>query len=81
MSIRCGECAVQELRKELTAKTRKGITSAIIRVDFTPNILKKPTDPRTDNATIATPAKPKDTCSHYHYVMFHTVISFKRLNS
>lgn len=46
---------------ELTARTRKGITSIMIRVDFTPTALKKPTDPRTDSITRTTPERPSST--------------------
>lgn len=45
----------------LTARTRNGITSIIIRVDLTPMALKKPTDPRTDSMTRTTPERPSNT--------------------
>lgn len=47
--------------EELTARTRNGITSIMIRVDFTPRTLKSPTDPRTDNMTRTTPERPSNT--------------------
>lgn len=46
---------------QLTAKTRKGMTSIIMRVDFTPTALKKPTDPRTESITSITPERPSNT--------------------
>ena len=49
-------------RKKLTANTRKGMTSMMISVDFTPMALKNPTDPRTDNMTSITPERPSNTC-------------------
>lgn len=48
---------------ELTAKTRKGMTSIIISVDFTPIALKNPTDPRTESMTRITPERPSNTCN------------------
>ena len=48
-------------RKKLTANTRKGMTSTMISVDFTPMALKNPTDPRTDNMTSITPERPSNT--------------------
>lgn len=48
-------------RRVLTARTRNGITSIIIRVDFTPMALKNPTDPRTDSMTSTTPERPSNT--------------------
>lgn len=48
-------------RKELTARTRNGITSIMIRVDFTPRALKNPTDPRTESMTSTTPDRPSST--------------------
>lgn len=42
-----------------TAKTRKGITSTIIRVAGTPIKEKRPNDDITDTSTIKTPKKPK----------------------
>lgn len=45
----------------LTAKTRKGMTSIMIRVDFTPTALKNPTDPRTESMTRNTPERPSNT--------------------
>ena len=47
--------------KKLTAKTRKGITSIMMRVDFTPMALKNPTDPRTESITTTTPERPNNT--------------------
>lgn len=48
-------------RKDLTAKTRNGMTSTIISVDLTPIALKKPTDPRTESMTSTTPERPNNT--------------------
>jgi hypothetical protein len=45
----------------LTARTRNGITSIMISVDFTPIALKNPTDPRTENMTSITPKRPSNT--------------------
>lgn len=45
----------------LTANTRKGMTSMMISVDFTPMALKNPTDPRTDSMTSITPERPRST--------------------
>lgn len=47
---------------ELTARTRKGMTSIMISVDFTPMALKNPTDPRTESMTSITPARPRNIC-------------------
>lgn len=58
------ECSVEKKKKMkilLTARTRKGITSIMIRVDLTPIALKKPTDPSTDNMTSTTPERPSNT--------------------
>lgn len=52
---------MKRMKAELTARTRKGITSIMIRVDLTPIALKKPTDPRTDNMTSTTPERPSNT--------------------
>lgn len=49
------------IQNELTAKTRKGITSIIMRVDFIPMALKNPTDPTTDSITTTTPDRPSST--------------------
>lgn len=46
----------------LTAKTRNGMTSIMINVDFTPKALKKPAEPRTERMTMKTPARPSETC-------------------
>lgn len=51
------------MRVRLTAKTRKGMTSIIISVDFTPIALKTPTDPRTESMTSITPERPSNTCN------------------
>jgi len=48
-------------KRKLTARTRNGITSMMIRVDFTPRALKIPTDPRTDSMTRITPERPSNT--------------------
>lgn len=48
-------------RVELTAKTKKGMTSIMISVDLIPRALKKPTDPRTETMTTKTPDKPSRT--------------------
>jgi hypothetical protein len=48
-------------KRKLTASTRNGITSMMIRVDFTPRALKIPTDPRTDSMTRITPERPSNT--------------------
>lgn len=48
---------------ELTARTRKGITSIMMSVDFTPIALKNPTDPRTESITSITPERPRSTWS------------------
>lgn len=42
-----------------TARTRKGITSIIIRVDLKPKRDIKPMEERTEAKTIVTPAKPR----------------------
>jgi hypothetical protein len=52
-------------RTELTAKTRKGMTSIIINVDLTPTALKNPTDPRTESITRTTPERPSNTWNHF----------------
>lgn len=49
------------LFEELTARTRNGMTSIIIRVDLTPMALKNPTDPRTESMTRTTPERPSNT--------------------
>ena len=49
--------------RKLTASTRKGITSIMIRVDFTPIALKNPIDPKTESITRTTPDKPSSTCN------------------
>jgi hypothetical protein len=47
--------------ERLTAKTRKGMTSIMISVDFIPRALKNPTDPRTESITSKTPERPSNT--------------------
>lgn len=49
------------IKSKLTARTRNGITSIMIRVDFTPRALKMATDPRTDSITRITPERPSNT--------------------
>ena len=46
---------------ELTARTRKGMTSIMINVDLTPRALKNPTDPSTESKTSTTPERPSKT--------------------
>lgn len=43
-----------------TARTRKGITSIIIKVAGTPAKQKMPKDESTDTMTINTPANPRE---------------------
>lgn len=50
-----------QIEKVHTAKTRKGITSIMMRVDFTPMALKNPIDPTTESKTRTTPDKPSKT--------------------
>ena len=54
------------LEKQLTAKTRKGMTSMMINVDLTPMALKNPTDPRTESRTSKTPERPSNTWKSLH---------------
>ena len=54
-------CATRGRR--LTASTRKGITSIMIKVDFTPTALKNAIDPKTESITRTTPDKPSSTCN------------------
>ena len=54
------------LEKQLTAKTRKGMTSMMINVDLTPIALKTPTDPRTESRTSKTPERPSNTWKSLH---------------
>lgn len=49
------------ITERLTAKTKKGITSIMISVDFTPKALKNPTEPRTESITSKTPERPSNT--------------------
>ena len=55
-------------KKKLTANTRKGMTSMIINVDFTPMALKNPTDPRTESMTSITPDRPSSTWKSTNHI-------------
>uniref|UniRef100_A0A7C8ZWA3 Uncharacterized protein n=1 Tax=Opuntia streptacantha TaxID=393608 RepID=A0A7C8ZWA3_OPUST len=54
-------CTNMHMLSTPTAKTRKGMTSIMIRVDFTPTELKNPTDPSTESMTKMTPESPSST--------------------
>lgn len=45
----------------LTARTKNGMTSSMISVDFTPTKLKNPAEPRTESTTTMTPESASET--------------------
>ncbi|KAJ0917000.1 hypothetical protein HanPSC8_Chr06g0268321 [Helianthus annuus] len=54
-------CTRMHILSTPTSKTRKGMTSMMISVDFTPIALKKPTDAITESITSITPESPSNT--------------------